>query len=150
MPLALQSRHRMTQSSRVIHIQSAAPPKPAVGAPCNGCGVCCLVEPCPLGMLLSRRRRGACEALRWDESASHYRCGAVTEPEAVLRQALPAALTGLAAGLAGLLQRLAGRWIAAGQGCDSTLEPAPANVPPERGATSSTIQGPVGPNDQPL
>lgn len=133
----------MSYSSRVIHIQSAAPPKPAVGAPCNGCGLCCLAQPCPLGMLLSRRRHGACAALRWQESASRYRCGALTEPEAVLRQAFPAVLAGLSAGLAGGLRRLAGRWIAAGQGCDSTLEPMPDEATPQQQAASSTIPRPA-------
>ena len=49
----------------VVWLQPSAPPKPAEGAPCNGCGLCCLAEPCPLGMLVSRRRTGACVALRW-------------------------------------------------------------------------------------
>ncbi|MEK9802796.1 MAG: hypothetical protein VW475_05250, partial [Curvibacter sp.] len=69
---------------QIIHIQPAAPSKPAQGQPCNGCGVCCLVEPCPLGQLLSRRRRGACSALRWEEGAALYRCGALTAPAEVL------------------------------------------------------------------
>jgi len=85
-------------SARVIHIEPLAPAKPALGAACNGCGVCCLSEPCPLGMLASLRRRGACTALRWDAGATRYRCGLTTLP-------LPGALTR--------------RWIAAGQGCDS-------------------------------
>jgi hypothetical protein len=49
----------------VIRIEPLAPVKPATGSPCNGCGVCCLAEPCPLGMLVSRRRHGRCSALRW-------------------------------------------------------------------------------------
>lgn len=72
-----------------------------MGAPCNGCGLCCLAEPCPLGMLLSRRRRGACVALRWSEAEQRYRCGAVAHP---------------------WLGRLARRWIAAGAGCDADLQ----------------------------
>jgi hypothetical protein len=54
------------RQTRIIKIHPDAPPKPAVGAPCNGCGVCCLAEPCPLGVILSRRLKGACVALRWD------------------------------------------------------------------------------------
>ena len=50
---------------QVVHWHPEAPPKPPEGAPCNGCGLCCLAEPCPLGMLVSRRRTGACVALRW-------------------------------------------------------------------------------------
>lgn len=106
--------------NQTIHIQSQAASKPALGAPCNGCGVCCLAEPCPLGMALSGRRVGACDALRWQAGSSIYRCGAITEPESVLRQALPWRLQWLAP----LLWRLARRWIAADKGCDSSLEVA--------------------------
>jgi hypothetical protein len=101
----------MPQSHQIIHIQPEAPPKPALGAPCNGCGVCCLAEPCPLGVLLSRRRRGACVALRWSAPQSRYECGALSAPAEVL----------------GWLGRLPGvrrwvvRWIAAGRGCDASL-----------------------------
>lgn len=87
------------QPPRVILLHPEAPPKPAPGAACNGCGVCCAAEPCPVGLLASLRRRGACQLLRWD--GERYRCGAL-----------------LAAGpLAPLLRR----WIAAGAGCDSDL-----------------------------
>ncbi len=99
---------------QVIHIHPAAPAKPALGAPCNGCGLCCLAEPCPLGQVISRKRSGACDALRWDPAQSLYRCGVLSEPESVLgtrwRWAAP------------LLRRLARRWIAAGVGCDATLQ----------------------------
>lgn len=88
-----------------------APLKPAVGQPCNGCGVCCLFEPCPLGVVLSRRRRGACVALQWDNAASNYRCGALADPGRHLGW-LPA----------GWARRLIRRWIAAGQGCDADLD----------------------------
>ena len=60
---------------QVIHIHPAAPRKPVVGAPCNGCGVCCLAEPCPVGVLVSRRLKGACKALVWSEQAGRYHCG---------------------------------------------------------------------------
>jgi len=111
----------MSKLSHVIAIEPAAPPKPALGAPCNGCGVCCLFAPCPLGMLLSRRRHGACSALQWQAELGIYRCGALSAPEWVLERALPRPLQGLAPRLAPWLARLAGRWIAAGQGCDSSL-----------------------------
>jgi len=52
---------------QVVHVHPSAPSQPAEGAPCNGCGLCCLAEPCPLGMLVSRRRTGTCAALRWHE-----------------------------------------------------------------------------------
>lgn len=99
---------------QVILLRPEAPPKPPAGAACNGCGVCCAAEPCPLGALLSGRRRGACSALLWDEAGGgRYRCGAVAEPRRFVPW-LPAAWT----------RRLALRWISAARGCDCTLEPA--------------------------
>lgn len=107
-------------SQRTILLHPAAPPKPAPGAACNGCGVCCAWQPCPLGMLISRRTTGACRALDWSAVDARYRCGVLAHP----RRHLPAGLRWLAPALA----RLARRWIAAGIGCDSTLttEGAPA------------------------
>ncbi|MFG6455372.1 hypothetical protein [Roseateles sp. BYS96W] len=89
---------------RVIEIHPDAPAKPAVGAVCNGCGVCCLTEPCPLGMLLSRRLKGACTALQWD--GARYVCGVLTTQPS---------------GWRGWWVK---RWIAAGKGCDCSLEVA--------------------------
>jgi len=68
---------------QIIHIHPSAPAQPALGAPCNGCGVCCLVEPCPLGQVISRKCTGACDALRWDEVQTVYRCGAITDTAGV-------------------------------------------------------------------
>lgn len=101
---------------QIIHIHPEAPRKPVLGAPCNGCGVCCLAEPCPLGMVLSRKRKGACTALRWDAQQAAYRCGAVVDA--------PAALGPRWRWLAPVLRRLAARWISAGSGCDADLEVA--------------------------
>jgi hypothetical protein len=98
----------------VIHLHVQAPPKPALGQACNGCGVCCAWQPCPLGVLVTGRRHGPCAALRWDDAQQRYRCSMVDTPEAAW-PALPAALRGP-------LKRLARRWIAAGAGCDSNLE----------------------------
>lgn len=112
----------MTASRQTLSIQPEAPSKPAPGAPCNGCGLCCLAEPCPLGIVLSVRRRGACDALRWHCETRVYRCGAISQPAEVLKAALPRPLRGLAFVLLPLLGRMAKRWIAAGRGCDSSLQ----------------------------
>ena len=102
-----------TMSRQVIRLHLAAPHKPAEGAPCNGCGVCCAAEPCPIGALASGRRSGACTALVWEDVAGRYRCGLVAAPRAVLPW-LPRAL-------APVVSRLARRWISAASGCDSDL-----------------------------
>ncbi len=95
----------------VVRSEPGAPDKPAVGAPCNGCGVCCLAEPCPLGIVLSGRRTGACAALVFSAEEQRYRCGALREPERWAGK--------LGAPLLGALAR---RWISAGSGCDSEVE----------------------------
>lgn len=100
---------------QVIHIHPAAPVKPEFGTPCNGCGVCCLSAPCPVGMLVSRRRRGACSALLWDEGGSLYRCGMVGDP---LGQV---GWRGAPRGWSAWLGRRMRRWIAAGAGCDAAV-----------------------------
>jgi hypothetical protein len=85
---------------RVFRIANA-PAKPPAGSACNGCGVCCLAEPCPVGIVVSRRRRGPCAALRWD--GTRYRCGMLADAT-------------------GWRARLLARWIAAGRGCDSSAD----------------------------
>lgn len=102
---------------RVIQIHVAAPPKPAPGRPCNGCGVCCLAEPCPVGMLVSRRRHGACAALQWSDAQQRYLCGMLVAPLEVLGWQ-----GWVGPRLAALLSRASARFIAAGIGCDASLE----------------------------
>lgn len=130
----------------VVFWHGDAPAQPAMGQPCNGCGLCCLAEPCPLGMLVSGRRHGACVALRWlpgadtsgtsDTAGGADADGALDGPEASV-VARPAAgrqagryVCGMVADPAGVtgwrnrwllrgFARLARRWIAAGQGCDA-------------------------------
>lgn len=110
-PVASEAEAKATRMDvRVVRLHAQAPPKPAVGAPCNGCGVCCASEPCPVGVLVSRRRQGACRALQWDEARNLYRCGVVQAPQQFVPW-LPELARALAA-------RLARRWIAAGSGCD--------------------------------
>lgn len=118
----------MPKFTVTLHVEPEAPLKPPLGAPCNGCGVCCLMEPCPLGVLLSGRRSGACAAVRWQANSQQYRCGAITSAQEVLHARLPVFLHGAVPALAWLLARLARRWVAAGVGCDcdvSSTERAP-------------------------
>jgi hypothetical protein len=102
----------------VIFLQPSAPAKPALGEACNGCGVCCAWQPCPLGVLASGRRQGACAALVWESEAAHYRCAMVADPGAHW--------PGLPVLLRPALQALARRWIAAGAGCDCSADAHPA------------------------
>ena len=76
------------------------------------------MEPCPLGVLLSGRRSGACSALRWQPASLQYRCGAITSAHEVLCARLPKVTHGTVLHCAALLARLARRWVAAGAGCD--------------------------------
>jgi hypothetical protein len=95
----------------VIWLRADAPQKPAAGAPCNGCGVCCASAPCPVGILFLRQRRGSCRALEWDAATRIYRCGMVLRPENYLL--LPRMVHNVA-------RRLMRRWIAAGTVCDAS------------------------------
>ena len=98
----------------VIRLHPAAPDKPAAGRPCNGCGVCCASEPCPVGVIASGRTTGACAALAWHAEEARYRCGLVAQPAAHLPRALRSAAPWVA--------RAALRYISAGSGCDCSLE----------------------------
>jgi len=114
----------ITANPLVIYIEPDAPAKPSPGAACNGCGVCCATEPCPLGVALFRKRRGACAALFWEPQQKVYRCGVVVRLETVARLVLPRWMGFAAPVLARALAWGAKRWIAVGVGCDSTLEAA--------------------------
>ena len=88
-----------------------------------------MLEPCPLGVVLSGTRRGRCHALRWDPHALMYRCGAIIEPQVVLAQRLPQGLGWAVPPLASALAVLAVRWVAAGKGCDCDAELEPSTGP---------------------
>jgi hypothetical protein len=75
-----------------------------------------------LGIVLSGRRKGFCDALRWEAGTNTYRCGAIIDPQAVMHHALPRGLKAWSIVMAPWLRRLAGRWIAAGTGCDCDLD----------------------------
>lgn len=109
-------RHQV--SAQVIHIHPEAPPKPPEGAPCNGCGVCCLAEPCPVGMLVSRKRHGACDLLRWSGERGRYVCGLLADGDVGVGEGGSRAVP--------LWRRLwlawARRLISAGSGCDASIE----------------------------
>lgn len=93
-----------------IRLHADAPPKPATGLTCNGCGACCAAAPCPVSRFFLGHRHGPCPALVWLAGERRYRCGMATAPAGQLAW-LPRFLNGVAA-------RAIRRWIAAGAGCD--------------------------------
>jgi len=101
-------------SPTLIWLRQQAPLKPEVGQACNGCGVCCAAEPCPVALVFLWQRRGSCRALLWDQASMSYRCGMLTQPAQYLRW-LPLRWQALFA-------RRVRRWIAAGAGCDSSAQ----------------------------
>jgi hypothetical protein len=98
----------------IIQIHTAAPAKPALGLPCNGCGVCCAAAPCPVSALFLNHTDGACPALIWEEQSLKYRCGMILSPSYYCRW-LPASFNRFTT-------KLMRRWIALDVGCDSEAQ----------------------------
>lgn len=103
----------MTNGEQIIHIHPQAPAKPAMGQPCNGCGVCCAAEPCPVSLTLLWPHAAPCRALTWDDDTKRYLCGMVSAPSQQLSW-LPKRLDKIAG-------RLFKRWIAADTNCDAAV-----------------------------
>lgn len=55
-----------------------AAPKPLMGQPCNGCGFCCVMEPCRLATELIGATKGPCPALEYADQRTY--CGLVKRP----------------------------------------------------------------------
>ena len=72
--------------------------KPKYGQTCNGCGLCCKTETCPIARLRYLQIAGPCPALLWDAQLGRYQCGILVR--------------------AGWSKPLIARWIATGIGCD--------------------------------
>jgi hypothetical protein len=53
--------------------------KPAHGSPCNGCGVCCQITLCPVGIAQFGHKAGPCEAIQTE--AGKAVCGLVANPQ---------------------------------------------------------------------
>lgn len=93
-----------------VPLHRDAPAKPTVGEACNGCGVCCALEPCPMARIFLARGKGPCVALHWQDGERRYRCGLIAAPARHLPW-LPRTWE------AWVGRRFA-RWMAAGKGCD--------------------------------
>lgn len=103
--------------NQVIWLHPEAPAKPVPGQTCNGCGVCCSAEPCPVARLFLWQWQGACRALEWQSAQGLYRCGMVIRPAHYVFL-LPLFLQAR-------VQALVTRWIAANTVCDSVAEARP-------------------------
>lgn len=102
-----------------VPLHRDAPAKPREGEPCNGCGVCCALERCPMARLLLPHGGGrACAALEWHSGERRYRCGLVLRPAHYIRW------------LPRRWEVRAGRWIAvriaAGTACDCGASELPS------------------------
>lgn len=96
--------------------------KPLEGAPCNGCGLCCIEEVCALGRELGDTE--VCRALEQAEDGS-YRCGLVSDPYRYLPESrlvpwrrIDALASDRRLGEEGL-KRTYRDLLGAGRGCDS-------------------------------
>jgi hypothetical protein len=65
---------------QIIELHPLAPFKPDFGLTCNGCGVCCAAEPCPVAYLFLFQFKGRCKALLWQNEMKRYVCGMVVCP----------------------------------------------------------------------
>jgi hypothetical protein len=92
--------------------------KPPHGAPCNRCGVCCMVALCDLGQILFGQKLGRCPALE-RESPETYRCGVVRDPATY---SIRTAIYGEER-----MRQAAKLIIYAGDGCDSRFNGEPIN-----------------------
>ena len=71
--------------TQIIELHPLAPRKPEFGASCNGCGVCCAAEPCPVAYLFLFQFKGRCRALLWQNDMERYVCGMVVCPDQYVR-----------------------------------------------------------------
>lgn len=94
--------------------------KPAYGEPCNACGLCCMVAPCPIAARLFGPVRGVCPALRHQRDGT-YSCGVMEEPRAY-------APVRVARFGAPRLREAARIILGAGEGCDCRIEGEPSNA----------------------
>ena len=101
-------------SPQTVGLHPLFPSKPDYGACCNGCGVCCALEPCPVAYIFLLQFKGKCRALLWQDETNRYVCGMVVCPDRYL-SLIPERL-----------RERAGKFfasrIAAGMGCDFAAE----------------------------
>ena len=100
--------------------------KPRMGDPCNGCGLCCTVQPCALAEDLLNCHEGPCVALEHEDGRTY--CGLVRRPvHYMLGKHAPLSATGH-------LQVHIANMLGIGRGCctDDWSTTAPTPDPPTR------------------
>lgn len=93
--------------------------KPAHGAPCTRCGLCCVATICPLGRAVFKRSEGPCPALEQVEPHV-YACGLVANPANYAKHVTDACGPLVASAAAGML-------VGSGDGCDARFNGEPIN-----------------------
>lgn len=96
--------------------------KPAMYQPCNGCGMCCIVQVCDLGLELGDDKN--CRALLKNDDGS-YGCGLIVDPYSVMPEdrvkswkTIDSLLPGSTPG-EDALRKYHADMLGAGKGCDS-------------------------------
>lgn len=106
-----------------MEIKGLTLPKPRVGEPCNGCGLCCHIQLCNTGAFLLKKSKvfgakvvkGKCPALMDNEDGS-FSCGLIKNPKKYIRSKFKAEV----------ISRTVATLIGAGGGCDELgLDPDP-------------------------
>ena len=107
--------------SRTIALPTHIIPKPAFGAPCNGCGWCCWATACAIAIqhFAGARADEPCPALEFEDGRS--RCGLVRRPGHYLGLPHAWADEHLGATVAELL--------GVGRGCDAAILKEAEDIP---------------------
>lgn len=95
------------------------PQKPPYGSPCNGCGVCCEEELCPIAHRIFGRWEGPCEILE-DAGDGRRVCGLLAHPE----RHVPALVELVGAEI---MRETTEALLGVGVGCDAQMEGEPAD-----------------------
>ena len=95
------------------------PRKPKCGDACNGCGVCCIAEPCASAVEFIGATEGPCPALEFEDG--RYWCGMVRHPAKYLGEPEKPWADKI---LGGIYAEM----IAVGHGCDADCEPAGGTI----------------------
>lgn len=65
--------------THTTNVRAAAARKPKFGTACNGCGLCCLIEPCSLAIeFVTSDTTGPCPALEKEDD--RFWCGLLRRP----------------------------------------------------------------------